>query len=179
MKALIVLYDGFTEYEYTIPLIALHYQQIPFDTVGLDHTEITGMTGLKASTTKTLSEIDPADYNTLLLPGISREKREQVLRDARLLRLIREFDRASKLIAAICGAPVLLGAAGILNGKQFCSDVQSHSAFEGAIRTSAPAVRDGHVITGLGAGIFHFTALLLEALVGGEKAAEYRRWAGL
>ncbi len=179
MKVLIVLYEGFTEYEYAIPLMALHYQQIPFEIVGLDQTEITGMTGLKASTARTVSEVIASQYGALLLPGIDRAKRDRALHDDRLLALIREFDRAGKLIAAVCAAPVFLGTAGVLRGRQFCSEVQNHPAFTEAVRSPAPAVRDGHILTGLGARIFHFTALFVEALVGEEKGEDYRRWAGL
>ena len=179
MIVLIILYDGFTEYEYAIPLMALHYHQVPFEIVGLSHTAITGMTGLKAITTKTVTQVATEQYDALLLPGIDRENRDQVLCDERLLTLIGEFDRAGKLIAAVCAAPVILGTAGVLQGKRFCSEVQSHPAFTGAIRSPEPAIREGHILTGLGARIFHFTALLLEALMGNEKAAEYRRWAGI
>lgn len=76
MLVLIVLYDGFTEYEYAIPLMALHYQQIPFEIVGLSHTDITGMTGLKAIAAKTVSDINAGQYVALLLPGIDREQRD-------------------------------------------------------------------------------------------------------
>ena len=179
MKVLIVLYDGFTEYEFAIPLMALHYQQIPFEIVGLRHTEIAGMTGLKATTARTVSALNSEPYDALFLPGIDREKRDGALGDEQLLSLIREFDRAGKWLAAVCAAPVFLGAAGVLHGRQFCSEVQDHPAFAGAIRSPEPAVRDGHILTGLGARIFHFTALLLEALIGREKGDEYRRWAGL
>jgi 4-methyl-5(b-hydroxyethyl)-thiazole monophosphate biosynthesis len=179
MKVLIVLYNGFTEYEYLIPLMALHHQKIPFDVAGLDHTEITGMTGLKALTTITLDQIDPADYNALLLPGVDREMREETLKNETLLGAIRQFDRDEKPIAAICAAPTFLGAAGILHGRHFCSEIQDHPTFEAAVRTYGPAVRDGHIITALGSRIFHFTALLLEALVGENKAASYREWAGI
>lgn len=179
MKILIVLYDGFTEFEYAIPLMALHYHQIEYEVVGVDKREITGMTGLKASVSKMLGEVNLNAYDALLLPGIDREKREQVLQDKRLLEAIREFNRAGKLIAAVCGAPVILGAAGILKSKQFSSEVERHPALEGAVCLAVPAIRDGNVITGRGARIFHFTALLLDALVGKEKADEYRRWAGI
>ncbi|WP_376792654.1 DJ-1/PfpI family protein [Thermoflexus sp.] len=179
MKVLIILYDGFTEYEYAIPVMALHYYQVPFEVVGLNHTEIIGGTGLRAITTRTVSQVDAEQYDALLLPGIDREKRDQVLHDESLISLIQEFDRANKIIAAVCAAPVILGAAGVLQGRRFCSDVRSHPAFAGGIRSSEPAVRDGHILTGLGARIFHFTALLLETLIGDEKAAEYRRWAGI
>jgi len=179
MKVLIVLYEGFTEYEYQIPVLALHHFGIPFDTVGLEASVVTGMMGLKASLTKTLDEVDMGHYTTLFLPGLDRSTREQVLQNENLMALLREFDQAKKLIAAVCGAPVLLGKAGILKDRRFCSDVQTHPEFREAIRVEESAVRDENVITGLGARIFHFTTLLIEALAGKEKAIEYQHWAGI
>ena len=179
MKVLIVLYDGFTEYEYQIPLLAFHHFKIPFETVGLNHTEITGMIGLNISIPKTLDDIEPAGYSALFLPGLDRSTRDQVMQDEGLLSLILEFDQEKKLIAAVCGSTVLLGRAGILKSKRFCSDVQTHPVFENAIQVQDSAIRDRHVINGLGARIFHFTALLIEALVGKEQSIEYQRWAGL
>lgn len=44
---------------------------------------------------------------------------------------------------------------------------------------TSPQCRDSNLITGKGARVFHFMALLLEALAGKEKADEYRRWAGI
>ena len=99
MRVLVILYEGFTEYEYQIPVLALHFFAVPFDTVGLDTTNITGMMGLRASLELTLSEIDPARYSALLLPGIDRSKRDQIAKNMSLLTLIRDFDQAQKLIA--------------------------------------------------------------------------------
>jgi protein deglycase len=179
MRVLVILYEGFTEYEYQIPVLALHFYSVPFDTVGLETTHITGMVGLMASLDLMLSEVDPAGYSALLLPGIDRSKRDQIAKNVSLLTLIRDFDRAQKLIAAVCAAPVFLGEAGILKGRQFCSEVKTHAAYERAFRVEEPAVQDGHIITGLGSRIFHFTALFLEALLGKESAEEYRQWAGI
>lgn len=179
MEMLFVLYDGFVEYEYTIPLLALLYHRVPCETVGLEGREVTGLVGLRAFTKKTVAEVDSKGYKGLVLPGVAREKREGLLRDERLLGLIREFDEDKKIVAGVCGGVAILGAAGVLRGKRFCSDVKEHPVFEGAIRVEGPAVRDGHVVTGLGARVFAFAAELLEAVVGREAATDYRRWAGL
>ena len=179
MKVLIVLYEGFTEYEYLIPVLAFDHFEIPFDTVGLEEPDITGMTGLKISLARTLAEVDTGDYDALLLPGVDRSTREHAMQNENLMELLREYDQAGKLIAAVCAAPALLGNAGILKGRRFCSDIQQHPVFEGAIRAEEPTVRDGHLITGLGSRIFHFTALLIEELAGQDKAKQYRQWAGI
>jgi putative intracellular protease/amidase len=179
MKVLVVLYPGFTEYEYQIPVLAFHHFDISFESVGLEELEVTGMMGLKISLASTLAEVDAGDYQALLLPGVDRSTREYVLQNQGLMALIREYDQDRKLISAVCAGPALLANAGVLKGKRFCSDIQEHPVFEGAIRAAEPVVRDGHLITGLGSRIFQFTALLIEELADQDKAKQYRQWAGI
>lgn len=179
MRVLIVLYDGFTEYEYQIPLLALHHFSIPFDVVGLESKEVNGMMGLKASLAKSLDEIGTSEYTALFLPGIDYSEREKIAENERLRSLIWKFDQTEKLIAAVCAAPVFLGKAGVLKGKKFCSDVSVHNAFEGATQVQESAIKDEHILTGLGSRIYPFTALLIDALAGQEKSQSYRAWAGI
>jgi putative intracellular protease/amidase len=179
MKVLIVLYPGFTEYEYQIPVLAFHHFDISFESVGMEGAEVSGMMGLKISLARTLAEVDTGDYQALLLPGLDRSTRERAMQNQGLMSLIREYDQARKLIASVCAGPALLGSAGVLKGRHFCSDIQEHLVFEGAIRVAEPVVMDGHLITGLGSRIFHFTALLIEELAGQDKAKQYRQWAGI
>ncbi len=140
---------------------------------------MTGMIGLRANENQTLDQVDPSLYSALILPGIDRSTRDKTMNNETLMALIKEYDQAKKIIAAVCAAPVLLGKAGILKKRRFCSDVKDHPSFQGAVRVDGPAVRDAHLITGLGSRIFHFTALLIEALAGQEEAKEYRLWAGI
>lgn len=179
MKALVVLYDGFAEFEYEIPVLAFYAFDIAFDVVGLESPSVTGMIGLRANVSQTLDQVDPSLYSALILPGIEPSTREKAMNNETLMALIREYDQAKKIIAAVCAAPVLLGQAGILKNRRFCSDARDQPAFQGAVRVEGPVVRDEHLITGLGSRIFHFTALLVEALTSQEKAKEYRQWAGI
>jgi protein deglycase len=179
MSVLVVLYNGFTEYEYLIPAMALHHQGVVAVAAGLEGRSVRGMTGLEARTGLTLDEADLEDYQAVLLPGIDRDSRDHVVGHQGLTDVIQFFDKSEKVIGAICAAPVLLASAGVLEGRRFCSEISTHPAFSGAIPSSEPAVRDGHIITGLGARPFHFTALLLEALIGRPSANEYREWAGI
>jgi protein deglycase len=179
MKVLTVLYEGFTEYEYQIPVLAFHHFGLPFETVGLESRLVSGMMGMKINLASTLAEIDTEDYQALLLPGLDRTTQERAMQNELLTSLLREYDQSRKTIAAVCAGPALLGNAGILKGRRFCSDIADHAVFEGALRASEPVVQDGHLITALGSRIFPFTALLLEALAGREVADQYKKWAGI
>lgn len=66
----------------------------------------------------TFSEIDPAKYDALVIPG-GRAPEYLRLND-KVLEIVRHFAKADKPIAAICHGAQLLAAAGVLEGKQ-CS----------------------------------------------------------
>lgn len=99
-------------------------------------------------------EIRAADFDALALPGGFIEfdfYREAY--DERLLGLIREFDRAGKLIAAICVGALLIGKSGALRGR-LCTTYnqkdrirQKTLAGFGANVVNEPIVEDGNIIT--------------------------------
>lgn len=59
---------------------------------------------------------------------------------------------SSKLVAAICGAPSVLGHWGILNGIKACVFPQMDDELIGAIVSHDKVVTDGHIITSRGMG---------------------------
>ena len=71
---------------------------------------------------------------------------------AGVVSIIQKFAGEGKLVAAICAAPSVLGAAGILKGK--CA--VCHPGFEekltGAVVSEDTAVTDGSIITSRGMG---------------------------
>ena len=90
---------------------------------------------------------------------------------------ILKFAGNGKKIAAICAAPKVFGALGLLRGKKACC----HPGFEGELLGAEvimdhPAVKDGNIITGRSMGCaIPFALLLLEALEGRERAEEIAR----
>lgn len=63
----------------------------------------------------TFAEIEPSDYDALLIPG--GRAPEYLRLNARVIALVRHFADAGKPIAAICHGQQVLVAAGILAGK--------------------------------------------------------------
>jgi protease I len=63
----------------------------------------------------TFSEIDPADYDGLLIPG--GRAPEYIRLNEDVLKTVQHFAAANKPIAAICHGLQLLATAGILEGK--------------------------------------------------------------
>jgi protease I len=74
--------------------------------------------GHNFSLNATFDEIRPEDYDGLVIPG--GRAPEYLRLNARVLEIVRHFAGAGKPIAAICHAPQILAAAGVLKGKE-CS----------------------------------------------------------
>ena len=107
-----------------------------------------------------LENFDREEVDCLVLPGIWEPL--PVLLDGRNIRFLEQFrgDRAI-VIAAISAAPLLLGRAGLLEGRRFTSGVFEEflDAFpvmprEGIVR--APLVEDGNLITAHGSAFREF-----------------------
>lgn len=64
----------------------------------------------------TFAEINPADYDALLIPG--GRAPEYIRMNPRVLDIVRHFASASKPIAAICHGLQVLAAAGVLKGRR-------------------------------------------------------------
>ncbi|MNF66982.1 General stress protein 18 [compost metagenome] len=64
------------------------------------------------------AKVKVADYDALLIPG--GRAPEYLRLNARVLELVKEFDKAGKPIAAVCHGAQLLAAAGVLEGRE-CS----------------------------------------------------------
>lgn len=64
----------------------------------------------------TFAEIDPADYDALVIPG--GRAPEYIRLNSRVLQITCHFAETGKPIAAICHGPQVLAAAGVLQGKK-------------------------------------------------------------
>ena len=64
----------------------------------------------------TFDEIDPASYDALVIPG--GRAPEYLRLNAKVLDIVRHFDKADKPIAALCHGPQLAGCGGRIEGPQ-------------------------------------------------------------
>ena len=97
------------------------------------------------------SGVDYSELDGIVLPG-GMPGTTNLGADETVNRVIREFTAAGKLVCAICAAPSVLGAAGILEGKR----ATCHPGFEdkliGATFLAEEVVIDGNIITSRGMG---------------------------
>lgn len=116
MRALIVSADDFEDTELLVPLYRLREEGISVDVACPRSGSITGKHGYSQSIDRTLSEVDPGDYDLLVLPG---GRAPAALRDDSTLQgIVRAFDFTHKPIAAICHGPQILVSAGVMDGRK-------------------------------------------------------------
>jgi deglycase len=96
----------------------------------------------------TFEEAKAADYDAVLLLG--GRAPEYLRNDARLLEMVREFDRAGKWVFSICHGIQILTTAGLVKGKHVTCYEHVRAEVEqcGGTFGTEQAVRDGRMVTG-------------------------------
>ncbi len=158
------LADGFEECEALVPLDILRRADIEIKTVGVSGKTVTGAHAIPVICDTVTEEITTDNLEAIILPGgmpgtLNLEK------DKTVQTFIDYCKTRNLLICAICAAPSILGHKGILNGKKAICFPGFEKELSGAILCNQPVVRDGNIITSIGAGAaFDFGFQILTAL---------------
>ncbi len=169
----IFLADGFEETEMIAPWDILLRGGLDVKTVGVTGEYVTGAHGMVVKSDIALSDVED-DGDMFILPG-GMPGTTNLENSVKLREIILNAYNEGKYVAAICAAPMVLGKLGILKGKKATCFPGFEEYLEGAEVVCTHAVRDGSVITAIGAGgamEFGFTLL---ACFDGNKANEVRR----
>lgn len=114
----------------------------------------------------TIEEVEPGDYDALLLPG-GVGNPDQLRMNERAVGLIRRFADAGKPVAAICHGPWLLVEADLLRGRRATAwpSIRTDLRNAGARVVDEAAVTDGNIITSRRPDdVPAFTAALIAAI---------------
>ena len=147
MKALIITANLFEDSELKIPYQFLREMGIDVEIVSLNKGSVTGKHGFNIYTTKTLDEVDPSQYEILILPG--GKGPSLIRKEAKALEIVHYFFDHDKLIAAICHGPQILISAGLLEGKAVTGykGISEELKDAGAIYKDEAVVIDENLIT--------------------------------
>ena len=169
-KVLIPLADGCEEMEGIIIIDTLRRAGWEVVVAGLKEGHVTASRGVKIIPDTTLSEVEFNDFDMIVLPG-GAVGTDKLINNERLLSSIRLFHEKGKILGAICAAPLVLQAAGILKGKKItCHPAVINRLKEGE-RLEETVVIDGNIITSQGPGTsFQFALSIVALIEGGEKA---------
>lgn len=175
-KVLVFLVNGFEEIEAMAPIDLLRRAGIIVDTVSINEdNQVTSSRKIRVLTDKTIDEINFENYEMIVLPG--GPGTENYMKSEKLLEKLKEFSINRKL-GAICAAPTILSALGILNRKQaICFPACEPDLIkDGAIIVNQDVVKDNNIITSRGAGTaIDFSLALIEELLGKNKSHEIRK----
>jgi 4-methyl-5(b-hydroxyethyl)-thiazole monophosphate biosynthesis len=168
-KVLVPLADGFEEIEAVTIIDVLRRAGIDVRVAALEKGSVRGSHGIEIATDGALSETRASEFQALVLPG-GMPGSKNLSDDARVRDLVREFDASKKLVAAICAAPIVLEAAGVLKGRRATS--YPGNELPSAVYSEERVVVDGNVITSRGPGTaLEFALELVERLASPESAA--------
>lgn len=166
MKTMILLAEGLEECEALMTYDLLTRAGIDTDLIGLQN-DITSSHHVHLFAEKTIQDIDPNDYDVLVLPGGMPGTKN--LEDHPLVQaFLDHFYNRGKLICAICAAPSILIHRGWLSDQEFTC----FPGFEsGKISTGEKVHKCGNIITSRGLGaVCEFASAIITELKDKETA---------
>lgn len=168
-KAYVFLAEGFEEIEAVTPVDLLRRAGVDAHFVSVTGKKaVTGAHGITYQADLLFEEITAADL--LVLPG-GMPGTTNLLSHQGLLQLLRAQNQAKKQIAAICAAPMILGALGLLCGKRATIYPGMESHLIDAIPCTDAVVTDGNITTSRAPGTAIPFSLRLAELLTGDSAA--------
>lgn len=177
-RAVVAVANGAEEMEVVIVVDVLRRASWDVAVVGLDAGPVTASRGVRLVPDCAWDAVDVLSYDVMVLPG-GMGGTDSLMADPRVLEAIRAFsERDDKWVAAICAAPRVLQAAGVLSGRTVTSHPSVREELTVPTLSDDRVVVDGTLITSQGPGTaFEFALALIRALDG--DAAASRIAAGL
>ena len=162
--------DGFEEVEVVTVVDFLRRAGIKVYLTSIAGTTVTGSHHIILTADKMFAQL-PDDLDALILPG-GMPGAANLAQSEDVLNLIRKTNKNNKLVAAICAAPALvLGASGVLNGRDFTCYPGFEKQLTGAAWKTDRVVNDANIITSRGPGTSaEFAIAIIEYLIGKEAA---------
>ncbi len=150
-KICVFLAPGFEECEGLLVVDLLRRAGMEVTTAGLGGRMVTSSHGVPVQADALVQDVMNQEFDLLVLPGgmpgtlnlkSSTEVRHAVMTQA----------QAGRRLAAICAAPSVLGALGLLQGRRAVCYPGFEAQLEGALPCELAVVTDGTITTGNGLG---------------------------
>jgi 4-methyl-5(b-hydroxyethyl)-thiazole monophosphate biosynthesis len=167
----VFLADGFEEIEALAPIDILRRASEPVTVVGVTGKTVTGAHGIKVTADVTIDEALREDIDMIVLPG-GLPGADNLQNSPEVCEYIALANDKGAYIAAICAAPKILGALGLLKGKEAICYPGFENELKGAVISDKKVVCDGNIITAAGMGVAVDFALKLVELLASSEASE-------
>lgn len=168
-KVLVPLAPGFEEIEAVTIIDVLRRAAVEVVVAGTVAGPVRGSRGVTIVPDATFDQVDLAGFDAIALPG-GGPGAAALRADERVRAALACHHAAGRLTAAICAAPTVLAAAGLVAGRRVTGHPSVHEelARDGAdVDPDRRVVVDGHLITSQGPGTsLEFALALVERLAG-------------
>jgi protease I len=151
-KAVVLTADKFEDMEVYVPVFRLREEGWQVDVAAPKIEKIRGENGYTLMPDVTIDQVNPDDYDLLIIPGGFPDGAPATVRKMRkALEITQSFFKKNKPVASICHGPWTLAAAGVIKGRHLTSywhdgvpeDVQK----AGGIWEDKDVVVDGNLVT--------------------------------
>lgn len=173
VRVLVLLAEGCEEIEAVTLVDILRRAEFEVVVAGLLAGPVTASRGVVLVPDTDLDSARQSDYELIVLPG-GAGGAQRLREDARVLELLRRQHAAGRWLAAICAAPTVLAAAGLLEGRRATSFPGHLATFgvKGLDYREEAVVRDGRIVTSRGPGTAMDFALELVQLLSDQTRRE-------
>ncbi|HAN46813.1 MAG TPA: DJ-1 family protein [Cyanobacteria bacterium UBA8156] len=167
--AVVPLVPGFEEIEAVTIIDVLRRGGVSVVVAGLTAEPVAGSHDIALVPDQILGAIAWDEVSALVLPGGPGTATLQTTEP--VIQALQKLHGAGKLTAAVCAAPLVLAAAGLLTGKRVTSYPTVRDRL-GGIWVEEPVVQDGTILTGSGPATALPFALKVLAYLAGAEVAE-------
>lgn len=147
MKALIISADHFEDSELLFPFYRLQEEGVDVYIASIARGKITGKHGYEVVVDTALRDVDPKEYDMLILPG--GKAPTKLRKEPLVITIAQDFMRRNKPVAVICHGPQILITADVLQGRRATCyhSVAEELQGSGALYEDAEVVVDDNLIT--------------------------------
>lgn len=170
-RVLVPLAEGFEEIEALAIVGVLRRAEIEVVVAGLQPGPVTSVRKITVLPDTTIDTVTSDGFDMIILPG-GQPGTDNLNNDARIHRLLADFQAAGKMIGAICAAPIILAAAGLLKGRRATSYPSYSTKLDGAVYEDRTVVTDGNIMTSQGSGTTISFALAIVTRLAGEYVSD-------
>lgn len=175
MKGLLIISNNMEDVEAVGSLALLKRAGFEVVTATFEETKtVKSYYGTEVTANYFVSELNLDEFSFLVIPGGNYVVKTYE-KNKNIQKLILEFNKNKRLIAAICAAPMFIGDAGLLKGKRYTVFPGCEKdAFKGILEQYHKVINDGNIITARSVGaLFEFTAKIIKYLKGSDVKEEF------
>lgn len=174
-RALVILADGCEELEAVSIIDTLRRGGVEVFAASLSgNATVDGAHGVRIAADGPFDHSAAGTFDAIALPG-GMGGMKRLRADDGVITALCEASERGALVCAVCAAPAVLDAAGLLASRRFCCypGIEQTLSGTGQFVPDAPTVRDGTIVTGTGPGTaVQFALEILRALGLAKEAAD-------